>query len=179
MQMRFVSSRQPPPAQPPPPPTTTNVKAPAADLRLSRFEPRPIVAAMKRNGGGQSSSSSLSKDKSNQNGQTSLKVVCTMGPATASERVLERLVLGGMTVARLNFSHGSAEEHVDRARLVRQVAERCGRHVALLASRHRFWLSLDWWSASLMDFLLELPEILIRADSIGFYCPLSCVDPCQ
>lgn len=111
--------------------TTTNVKAPATDLRLSRFEPRPIVAAMKRNGG-QSSSSSL-QDK-NSSGQTSLKVVCTMGPATASERVLERLVLGGMTVARLNFSHGSAQEHVDRARLVRQVAERCDRHVALLAS---------------------------------------------
>jgi pyruvate kinase len=46
--------------------------------------------------------------------------------------VLEQLILAGMDVARLNFSHGTAEEHMARARLVREIAARHGRFVALL-----------------------------------------------
>ena len=39
------------------------------------------------------------------------KIICTMGPATDNEDVLRDLMLNGMDVARLNFSHGSHEEH--------------------------------------------------------------------
>jgi pyruvate kinase len=60
------------------------------------------------------------------------KIVATLGPASSSPQVLEQLILAGMDVARLNFSHGTAEEHMARARLVREIAARHGRFVALL-----------------------------------------------
>ena len=56
------------------------------------------------------------------------KIVATLGPASNSPVVLEQLILAGLNVARLNFSHGSPEEHKARARLVRELAT--GRFVA-------------------------------------------------
>ena len=60
------------------------------------------------------------------------KIVATLGPASSSPQVLEQLILAGMNVARLNFSHGSPDEHKARAQLVRELAAKHDRHVALL-----------------------------------------------
>ena len=60
------------------------------------------------------------------------KIVATLGPASSSPQVLEQLILAGMNVARLNFSHGTPDEHKARARLVRELAAKHDRHVALL-----------------------------------------------
>jgi pyruvate kinase len=60
------------------------------------------------------------------------KIVATIGPASRKPDVLARMVEAGMDVARLNFSHGSAEEHAATADLVREAASRAGRPVALL-----------------------------------------------
>jgi len=60
------------------------------------------------------------------------KIVATLGPASSSPEVLEQLILAGMDVARLNFSHGSPAEHKARAVLVREIAAKQGRFVALL-----------------------------------------------
>jgi len=60
------------------------------------------------------------------------KIVCTLGPATDRGTVLRRLVAGGMDVARLNFSHGTREEHVRRIAQVRAEAERRRRPVAIM-----------------------------------------------
>ncbi|MHC5349680.1 pyruvate kinase [Metapseudomonas furukawaii] len=60
------------------------------------------------------------------------KIVATLGPASNSPEMLEQLILAGLNVARLNFSHGSPEEHKARARLVRELAAKHGRFVALL-----------------------------------------------
>ena len=60
------------------------------------------------------------------------KIVCTIGPASRSPEVLERLVRAGMDVARLNFSHGTREEHGRVIADVRRVARRLGRTVAVL-----------------------------------------------
>jgi len=60
------------------------------------------------------------------------KIVATIGPASRDPEVLVRMVEAGMDVARLNFSHGSAEEHADTARRVREAAGRAGRQVAIL-----------------------------------------------
>jgi pyruvate kinase len=60
------------------------------------------------------------------------KIVCTIGPATRSEERLEALMLAGMNVARLNFSHGTQEEHGEVIHLVRAISARLGLSVAVL-----------------------------------------------
>ena len=64
--------------------------------------------------------------------QRRTKIVSTLGPATDKEGVLEALIQSGVNVVRMNFSHGSPEDHAQRAKLVRELAEKNGRHVAVL-----------------------------------------------
>ena len=61
------------------------------------------------------------------------KIVATLGPASSSVDVLERMVEAGVDVVRMNFSHGTAEEHAKRAELVRSLARAKGRTVGILA----------------------------------------------
>ncbi|HEC25878.1 MAG TPA: pyruvate kinase [Gammaproteobacteria bacterium] len=61
------------------------------------------------------------------------KIVATIGPATESPKMLRRLIRAGVDVVRVNFSHGSPEEHIERARNIREAAEKVGRHVGILA----------------------------------------------
>ena len=60
------------------------------------------------------------------------KIVCSMGPASESEEMLEKLMNAGMNVARLNFSHGSHEEHKARIDTIRKVAKRLNKTIGLL-----------------------------------------------
>ncbi|WP_174875155.1 pyruvate kinase [Vogesella oryzae] len=60
------------------------------------------------------------------------KIVATLGPASSDEETLERLIQAGVNVVRLNFSHGSAQDHIDRASLVRSTADRLGVPVAIM-----------------------------------------------
>lgn len=60
------------------------------------------------------------------------KIVCTIGPASESEEMLEKLMNSGMNVARLNFSHGSHEEHKARIDTIRKVAKRLNKTIGLL-----------------------------------------------
>jgi len=61
------------------------------------------------------------------------KIVATLGPASSDPQLLEQMVRAGVNVVRLNFSHGKAQDHIDRARLVREVSQRAGREVAIMA----------------------------------------------
>ena len=61
------------------------------------------------------------------------KIVATLGPASSSPEVLERMVAAGVNVVRMNFSHGTAEDHLARARTVREAAARQRQIVGLLA----------------------------------------------
>jgi len=63
----------------------------------------------------------------------STKIVATLGPASSSPEVLEEMIRAGVDVVRLNFSHGKAQDHIDRATLVREVARKAGREVAIMA----------------------------------------------
>ncbi|MEO0442338.1 MAG: pyruvate kinase [Pseudomonadota bacterium] len=64
--------------------------------------------------------------------QRRTKIVATLGPATDKQGVLESLIQAGVNVVRMNFSHGSAEDHRYRAQQVRALAEKHDRHVAVL-----------------------------------------------
>ncbi len=61
------------------------------------------------------------------------KIVATLGPASSDPAILEQLIRAGVNVVRLNFSHGKAQDHIDRARMVREAAQRAGREVAIMA----------------------------------------------
>jgi pyruvate kinase len=60
------------------------------------------------------------------------KIVATLGPATSSEEAIKALIQAGVNVFRLNFSHGTHEEHADRIRKARRLSKSAGKPVALL-----------------------------------------------
>jgi pyruvate kinase len=60
------------------------------------------------------------------------KIVATIGPASQSEEILEKLVRAGMNVARMNFSHGTHEQHAERIARIRKVAEKLGVLIGIL-----------------------------------------------
>src|ERR671936_2831588 len=90
------------------------------------------------------------------------KIVATIGPASRDPEVLARMVEAGMDVARLNFSHGSAEEHAETARRVREAAGRAGRQVAVLQDLPGPKLRIG----PLVDGIAELKP----GDNVRFVC---------
>ena len=60
------------------------------------------------------------------------KIVCTIGPASTDEGIITQMCLAGMNVARLNFSHGSFEEHLERIELVKKVRKKLNLPIAIL-----------------------------------------------
>ncbi|MDQ3025927.1 MAG: pyruvate kinase [Pseudomonadota bacterium] len=65
--------------------------------------------------------------------ERSTKIVATLGPASSDAATLERMFLAGVDVVRLNFSHGTAEDHVKRAELVRETCRKVNRAVGIMA----------------------------------------------
>src|SRR5512144_2082542 len=63
----------------------------------------------------------------------STKIVATLGPASSDPAILERMFLAGVDVVRLNFSHGTAEDHIQRAQLVRETCRKIDRAVGIMA----------------------------------------------
>ena len=61
------------------------------------------------------------------------KIVATLGPACSEPAVLHRMIAAGVDVVRLNFSHGSADDHVERARLVREIGRSLSREIGVMA----------------------------------------------
>ncbi len=60
------------------------------------------------------------------------KIVATLGPASTSAEMLQKLMEAGVDVMRLNFSHGTAQEHIDRARLIREISMSRRRSIGIL-----------------------------------------------
>ena len=60
------------------------------------------------------------------------KIICTIGPSSENEEVLTQMCLAGMNVARLNFSHGTHEEHAKKVALVKKVREKLNLPIAIL-----------------------------------------------
>ncbi len=85
------------------------------------------------------------------------KIVCTIGPATSSQEMVDKLVEAGMDGARLNFSHGAHEEHAERAALIRASQKRAERPLALIA---------DLQGPKLRLGRLEAPRTLVTGDEV-------------
>lgn len=64
--------------------------------------------------------------------QKKTKIVCTLGPSTSSEEMIKELMLNGMDVARLNFSHGTHDAHGEMIRKIKKVREEVGLPIAIL-----------------------------------------------
>jgi len=62
-----------------------------------------------------------------------VKILCTIGPASRDKEILTQLISSGMTVARLNMSHGNHEYHAGTIELVRSISSTLGKPVAILA----------------------------------------------
>jgi pyruvate kinase len=62
----------------------------------------------------------------------STKIVATLGPSSSDPATLERMVRAGVDVVRLNFSHGTADDHLRRAELVKEISRKVGRTVAIM-----------------------------------------------
>lgn len=60
------------------------------------------------------------------------KIVCTLGPASASPAVIKKMIVNGMNVARLNFSHGTHEDHGKKIRMIRDISAGLDRPLAIL-----------------------------------------------
>ncbi len=60
------------------------------------------------------------------------KIVCTIGPATESPEMIEKMILAGMNVARLNTSHGNKEEHMGRVKTIQAISKKTGRATGIL-----------------------------------------------
>ena len=60
------------------------------------------------------------------------KVICTIGPASENEETLTKMMEAGMNVARLNFSHGSHEEHQKKIDLIKGVREKLALPIAIM-----------------------------------------------
>ncbi len=63
---------------------------------------------------------------------TKTKIVCTIGPSSDSPAIIKELILSGMNVARLNFSHGRHSEHGDKIQIIRQLSKELDRPIAIL-----------------------------------------------
>mgnify|MGYP003587587478 FL=1 len=61
------------------------------------------------------------------------RIVATLGPASSSLEILAAMIQAGVNVVSLNFTHGSAQDHIDRANLVREASKLVGREVAIMA----------------------------------------------
>ncbi len=85
------------------------------------------------------------------------KIVATLGPSTATQELVSGLARAGMDGARLNFSHGTREQHAEAARLVRAAREEVGRPIALIA---------DLQGPKLRIGELERPVRLVKGDEV-------------
>jgi len=102
------------------------------------------------------------------------KIVCTLGPATASQEQITALVEAGMGVARMNFSHGAHADHATVHGRVRQAAASSGQAVAILADLQgpkirlgRFALGLNPYWAIDDDVVITVEDIVGTADRVS------------
>src|SRR3954453_12677655 len=97
----------------------------------------------------------------------STKIVATVGPASREPEVLARMIQAGMDVTRLNFAHGSPDQHAETAGWIREAAERADREIAILGDIPGPKLRLGPVAGGVTDLDLGSRVVLTPSDSEG------------
>ena len=85
------------------------------------------------------------------------KIVCTIGPSSESSEILEQLIENGMNVARLNFSHGSHEEHLAKIKNIRKVRRKLNKPIAIM---------LDTKGPEIRTGNFNVDEVYLKPDDV-------------
>src|SRR5512145_230783 len=97
----------------------------------------------------------------------STKIVATLGPASSDPLVLERMLAAGVDVVRFNFSHGTAEDHLERARLVRETSAKIGIDVAIMADLQGPKVRVGKFEGGRVTLKPGSPFVLDASDAVG------------
>ena len=95
------------------------------------------------------------------------KIICTLGPATDDEKILRNLMLSGMNVARINFSHQTHEIHLGRINAVKRIREETGLPVALLADTKGPEIRIGAFDRPKVELVAGQPFTLTTREVIG------------
>ena len=95
------------------------------------------------------------------------KIVATIGPSSSDLETLTRMMQAGVNVVRLNFSHGTAQDHIDRSELVRQAAAACNREVAVMADLQGPKIRVGKFEHGKIELVKGEPFILDAACALG------------
>ena len=95
------------------------------------------------------------------------KIVATLGPASSSPEILESMVHAGIDVVRMNFSHGTAEDHVARAAAIREASARARRPVGILADLQGPKIRIGKFSDGRITLQKDAPFILDARCELG------------
>ena len=105
------------------------------------------------------------------------KIVCTLGPAVDTPELMHDLVSAGMDVARLNFSHGSHDEHERRYTLVREAATAANRPVGILADLQGPKIRLGRFADGPVEWAKGETVVITSDDVVGTHDKVSCTYP--
>jgi pyruvate kinase len=78
------------------------------------------------------------------------KIICTLGPASSDETVIRKMLLAGMDVVRLNFSHGNKKELIDRINIIRSLNVKYHRRIKILGDLQGHRIRIGELSAPLL-----------------------------
>jgi pyruvate kinase len=93
------------------------------------------------------------------------KIVCTLGPVSGDMETIRSFAAAGMAVARINFSHGTHEEHAQRIKIVRQIAEEINRPIAVLGDLQGPKLRIGLLPGDAVQMVQGEHFLLVDADS--------------
>lgn len=91
------------------------------------------------------------------------KIVATLGPASSDPAIIEAMIRAGVNVVRLNFSHGTAQDHIDRAQAVREAAARAGHEVAIMADLQGPKIRVGKFAEGRVQLAVDAPFVLDAA----------------
>ena len=95
------------------------------------------------------------------------KIICTLGPAVEEESVMRQIILEGMDVARLNFSHGNHEEHMGRVLTLKKLRAEMKRPIAMLLDTKGPEVRIKTFETGVVELIKDQQFILTTQDCIG------------